>query len=337
LSTVTVASDSASNDHFGYSCSTDGFYMVVGCPDKNSSAGAAYIYKRSDTTNSATWVFDVKLVSNTPASNYYFGYSVYMNNGSVVVGEYGNNKTHVWILSSSTWTKQTVLTSADTSSAFGKAVAINGDYIASGATNSVYVYVRSGTTWSQQQKITATSASSVALENSNLIIGCSSANLVYVYTRTNTTWSVFTTLVQNDAVAGDGFGSAVALSGNYIVVGAVTHDEKSPVLTDNGAAYIFYYSNGAWTQQQKITAGDFVSFDYFGNCVAIKADTAIIGSYHKTVNGNVVGAAHVVKRSGTNWSRSAILLASDAAANDAFGFSVAISDKYVCVGATGYE
>jgi hypothetical protein len=56
--------------------------------------------------------------------------------------------------------------------------------------------------------------------------------------------------------------------------------------------------------------------------VAVAGSIAVVGAY----NGNSgTGAAYVFVRSGTKWSQQAELTASDAAAGDQFGYSVAIS------------
>ena len=45
------------------------------------------------------------------------------------------------------------------------------------------------------------------------------------------------------------------------------------------------------------------------------------------------GAAYIFKRSGTTWSQQVKIIATDKAANDRFGYSVALSGDYAIVGA----
>jgi len=72
----------------------------------------------------------------------------------------------------------------------------------------------------------------------------------------------------------------------------------------------------------------------FGCSVALSGDTALIGAWSKDVGGNTyAGAAYVFTRSGTSWSQQAELTASDAAADDHFGHSVALSGDTALVGA----
>jgi hypothetical protein len=93
---------------------------------------------------------------------------------------------------------------------------------------------------------------------------------------------------------------------------------------------VFVRSGTTWTQQAKLTASDGVSNDYFGYSVAISGNTAVTGAVAKN---SLTGAAYVFVRSGTAWSQQAKLTASDGAANDYFGDSVAVSGSTAVVGA----
>jgi FG-GAP repeat len=68
----------------------------------------------------------------------------------------------------------------------------------------------------------------------------------------------------------------------------------------------------------------------FGDSVAISGSTAIVGADGLESN---TGAAYVFVRSGRVWSRQATLSAPDAARQDEFGYSVAISGSTAIVGA----
>jgi hypothetical protein len=88
-----------------------------------------------------------------------------------------------------------------------------------------------------------------------------------------------TKLVASDAAAGDYFGHSVGISGdgNTALVGAPFEDDAG---FNSGAAYIFTYSGGSWSQQSKFTASDATTYDYFGYDVALSGDgtTAIMGA-----------------------------------------------------------
>jgi hypothetical protein len=89
------------------------------------------------------------------------------------------------------------------------------------------------------------------------------------------------------------------------------------------------------TQQQKLTAPDAAIDDQFGFAVALSGNTAVIGAPSDDLAGTDQGSAYVFVRSGTSWSQQGRLNSVDGAANDEFGYSVALSDDTVVVGAPG--
>jgi hypothetical protein len=87
-------------------------------------------------------------------------------------------------------------------------------------------------------------------------------------------------------------------------------------------------------QQAQLTAGDGASSDFFGYSVAISGDTAVVGAYNDTVGSNAQqGSAYIFVRSGATWSQQAQLTATDGAASDCFGYSVALAGETAVVGA----
>ncbi len=153
----------------------------------------------------------------------------------------------------------------------------------------------------------------------------------YVFTRSGTTWSQQAKLVASDPEAGDRFGSAAAVSGDTIVIGAKLEDA---VASAAGAAYVFTRSGTTWSQQAKLTASDGAVNDLFGIRAIIAGDTIVIGALQ---HNSRRGAAYVFTRSGTTWSQQAKLTASDAAADDYFGSAVNISGDTVVVGASNED
>ena len=88
----------------------------------------------------------------------------------------------------------------------------------------------------------------------------------------------------------------------------------------------------ATTEEAKLTASDAAAGDLFGQAVQISGDTAIVGARFDDDAGPNSGSAYVFTRSGTTWTQQAKLTASDAAAGDEFGISVAISGDTAIVG-----
>lgn len=133
------------------------------------------------------------------------------------------------------------------------------------------------------------------------------------------------------------FGTSVAKSGNYMVVGAVTDD--SLTVADTGAAYVFARQGAFWVEEQKLTAIGAAPFDLFGNSVAISPIFIVVGapSSDGPQSGPALdarGSAHVFVKQGTGfWVEHQTLIASDAAPFDQFGSSVAIDGNTLVVGA----
>ncbi|MCK4459162.1 MAG: FG-GAP repeat protein, partial [Methanosarcinales archaeon] len=75
----------------------------------------------------------------------------------------------------------------------------------------------------------------------------------------------------------------------------------------------------------KITASDGAAYDFFGESVAISGDYAVVGAAYDGDHGASSGSAYIFKRNGTAWTQEAKISASDGAAEDFFGWSVAIS------------
>ncbi|MDQ6479265.1 T9SS type A sorting domain-containing protein [Dyadobacter sp. LHD-138] len=143
----------------------------------------------------------------------------------------------------------------------------------------------------------------------------------------------------------DEFGSAVAISGNYAVVGARYDDEDSLGLNpmmNSGAAFIFQKVEGKWQKVRKINASRRTSEAYFGCAVAIYGNYIVVGAHRDTENQfNSAGAAYIFEKDegGTgNWGEVKRIVAPVRTEyGDAFGFSVGISNDYVIVGAPGED
>ena len=358
-----VADDGASNDFFGFSVALSGDTAVIGVlrdDDNGNDSGSAYVFTRSGTT----WSQQAKLTATDGAANDTFGGNVALSGDTAVIGSLGDDddvngvdsgSAYVFTRSGTSWSEQAKLTAADGAAGdeFGYSVAILGDTAVIGAardddkgkdSGSAYVFTRSGTSWSQQAKLTAADGAagdvfsiSVALSGDTAVIGADlndekgdNSGAAYVFTRSGSTWSQQAKLTADDGAAGDLFGIRVALSGVTAVIGAARDDDKG----DNaGAAYVFIRSGTRWSQRAKLTADDGAANDRFGTRVAVSGNTAVIGAILDDDNSDNSGSAYVFTQSGTTWSQRAKLTAADSAADDVFGWSVALAGDTVLIGA----
>lgn len=210
---------------------------------------------------------------------------------------------------------------------------------------SVYVFSRSGGTWKQETKLTASDGAAndsfgyaVGISSDTVIVGAylddddgDRSGSAYVFARSGDTWTEQAKLTATDASAYHYFGVAVAVSSNTAAVGAWSDDQAA---TNAGAVYVFTRSEGVWTQQAKLTASDAVFGDSLGYAVAIDNTTIVAGAYMANSDaGADSGAAYVFTHTAEGWSEEGKLTASDAAAGDWFGASVAVSGDTAIVGA----
>ncbi|MGC1481594.1 MAG: hypothetical protein WA771_13930 [Chthoniobacterales bacterium] len=153
--------------------------------------------------------------------------------------------------------------------------------------------------------------------------------------------------------ANDAFGTSVAISGNTAVVGAPAEDSTANSVDGNqannagnnqGAAYVFVRENGVWSQQAYLKAANSGALDNFGTSVGISGNLIIVGAPREDggTNGlNAIpddsasdaGAAYLFSRSGSSWSQTLYIKASNSGLGDRFGQSVAISGGTFIVGA----
>lgn len=123
------------------------------------------------------------------------------------------------------------------------------------------------------------------------------------------------------------FGWSVAISDDTVVVGTYGSAPNS------GAAYVFFRNEeDTWSEQAYLQATNPTEGDFFGHSVAVSGDTMVAGAHGEASN---AGAAYVFSRSVTIWSFQDYLQASNAGADDRFGWAVGVSDDIVVVGAYG--
>lgn len=128
----------------------------------------------------------------------------------------------------------------------------------------------------------------------------------------------------------DLFGTAVAVAGDTLVVGAP--EDRVAASIGQGSAYVFVRTAGAWVMQAKLVAADGAAADHFGASVAIAGDTVVVGAPLADAAGNAEGAAYVFTRSGTSWTQQARLMATDGANGARMGWSLAIDADTVVAG-----
>jgi hypothetical protein len=109
--------------------------------------------------------------------------------------------------------------------------------------------------------------------------------------------------------------------------------EANGFLPDKDLSEPLAAATGAFVQEARLLAADGVSQDSMGFSVAVSGDTAVVGAPADAVNAkNRQGSAYVYVRTGNVWTQQQKLTASDGAANDEFGYSVAVAGDTITVG-----
>ncbi len=233
-----VAPDRGVDDRFGRSVSISGNYAIVGAENEDEdvsgentflSAGSAYIFEVDER---GYWNKVQKIVASERAEGDFFGKSVSILGDKAIVAAYASDvekgggtlfdagsayiferdESGYWIE-----VKKIVASDGDTDDGFGNSVGICGDYAIVGA-----------------------SADGENAQGEDTIFYAGSA---YIFKRNGSgNWDEVQKIVASDRDTGDYFGEAVAISGDYIIVGAVHNDldiDKSEPIGEHGSAYIF--------------------------------------------------------------------------------------------------
>jgi hypothetical protein len=271
---------SGSGDNFGAAVAlSETGHLVAGArydDDKNTNAGAVYLYTLSSTSN--TWGDQQKIVPSDGAADDRFGEAVAMSGtGHLVVGApYDDDK--------------------------------------GSNAGAVYLYTLSSTsnTWGDEQKIVPSDGAvddyfgwSVAMSGTgHLVVGAygnddknTNAGAVYLYTlnSASNTWGDEWKIVASDGAVDDYFGHAVALSETgHLVVGAHRDDDKGD---DAGAVYLYTLdsTSNTWGDEQKIVASDAAAGDNFGIAVAMSGTGHLVaGARFDDDMGSASGSVYAI-------------------------------------------
>ena len=223
---------------------------------------------------------------------------------------------------------------------FGTSIAMSDTKLVVGASatngysGKVYTYNLDGT---GEQEITASDGPSsnhyfgysVAVSDTKIVVGASGdgsfKGAAYIY---NTDGTGELKITPSDGAAGDQFGTSVAMSDTKVVVGAPYDDDAG---NSSGSVYVY---NLDGTGEVKITASDAAIADAFGCSVAISDTHIAVGSQQDDDLGSKSGSVYVYNLDGTGEVK---ITPSDGAADDRFGWSVAMTDTHIVGGAINHN
>ena len=332
------ASDAGSSDFFGYSVAVGSDRIVVGAYNNTvtyNNQGSAYIFDLDGN--------EVDILTATYGqTNQYFGNSVAVGSGKIVIGSRGYSSArgaaYIYDLDG---TNENIITASDDAAydQFGRSVAVGCGKVVVGSYDddvnsntdqgSAYIYDLDGT---NEIKITASDGAtfdrfgnSVAVGCGRIVVGSSldddNGNVsgsAYIF---DLNGNQLTKITASDGDSSDNFGHSVAVGSGRIVVGAPYDNDNG---SDSGSAYIFDLNGN---QLAKITASDGAADDWFGYSVAVGSDRIVVGSYRDE---SITGSAYVFDLDGNQLVK---INASDGDANDSFGISVAVGNGRIVAGA----
>ena len=267
-----TAADAGKRDAFGYVVSIDGTTAAVGAPehdDAGSNSGAVYVFVR----DANGWKQRFKLVPKDLEKLDAFGSAVEIRANALIVGAPGH--THggirfagavfVFVRDGDAWRMQAKLTANDAAAGdqFGSSVGMEGDTIIVGAkkhdpdgikdAGAAYIFQRGGNTWKQQAKLTAPKkrngdhfGTGVATSRNIAIVGAPlreeggpSAGAAYSFVNVDGAWNNAATVVPEVAHPNLFFGSAIAISGDTVIVTGGDGPEKGVGVGNGIVAYVY--------------------------------------------------------------------------------------------------
>ncbi len=301
----------ASNDQFGISVATSGSLVVVGASRDDagaSNAGRAYVYNLM----SVTPTVPVLVLNNpSPFANDQFGNSVAVSGRRVVVGAMlddtgavNTGSAYVYDLDSVTPAVPVAVLNNPNPAGndqFGFSVAVSGGVVAVGANLDDFGAINTGR--------------------------------VYVYDVSSASPTVPLAVLNNPKPARyDQFGSAVAVSGRRVVIGASLDDAGA---TNAGSAYVYGLDSETPTAPVIVLDNPRpTSSDQFGISVGISGNRVVVGASLDDAGARNAGSAYVYDLGSAKPAVPVAVLNNPKPANsDQFGYSVAISGDRVVIGA----
>ena len=240
-------------DRFGWSVSVSGDFCIVGArwDDENGAgSGAAYVFKY----NGSSWLNDDKLTASDGANDDLFGFSVFTNGDTCIVGApYADGAAaesggaYVFGDSGEGWIQEAKLIVPDghQDDWFGVSVCISGDLCVAGASGD------------DQEGENAGSA------------------YLFRFDPNTSTWPHEQHLLAPDAGQAMRFGASVSVADGAIAIGAYGDDDDGIM---SGAAYEFLYDGHNWTSQAKRTAFEPDAWDRFGINVYADSGNVFVSS-----------------------------------------------------------
>lgn len=259
---------------------------------------------------------------------------------------------HVFNRTQGIWSETTVLLPPTPSynAWFGMVLELDGDRLATipgGGEGAAYLFQRSNGTWSLDQRVYASTFNhfSEALALSGETMVACGGGKAFIFQRGNSGWVETSILTPSGSPEPTAFGSAVAISGSDIAIGAASevHEPVSSDTRDIGAVYVFRQGGTGWTQVQRLVPANATASYFYGWSLAFSRDRLFVGCIGYDITSNTdCGAVFSYLNDGNSWTHephgtSPVISSSVKQVNMTFGATVAASDDVFVAAGMGYD
>lgn len=364
-----AASDGDEGDWFGTVVALDRDTALVGAPEdedpNGDAAGSAYVFARGP----GGWRQRQKLAPDDCDPGDRFGSDVELLADTAFIGapedDDPNGETggsvYVFDRDGEAWDQRTKLASedGDAEDRFGACVTGEGETVLVGAYNdengngnyagSVYVFERDGGTWTRRNKLVPDDGragerfgAGIAIEGTTAIVGApyqdndngDSVGAAYAFERIGGTWTQESKLLPGDVGTNARFGFSIAIEGETALISA--RGDNSVDVDVTGTTHEYERVKGSWTRASTFGPSDADPKDLFGFSVEMEGSRAIVSaSREEDSTGEAAGASYVYERTPGGWRAHSKLESSYRDSDDRFGWSTAVDEGTVLVGAPG--
>ncbi len=355
--------DPETGDRLGAAAASNGDWAAVGAPGA-AGGGEVEIYERQP---DGFWLFHSRLRGGETGLNQAFGAALAMHGNTLVVadpdyetniGELVRGLSYIYRYSagSDAWVRTSTFLppGAEEDDNVGASIDVWGEYLALGVPGDSSVQVGrlnpTGAPRGEGTRVVGSGVSasdgfgsSVAIDGAWMVVGAPAyddGGAAFVFARSGLNdWSQDDLLIPVGTALGDGLGTAVAIEGGYLAIGAPGYDfvvDAENQEDDAGTVYLFAWDGEAWIEDGQLLAETPRVGDAFGSSLAFRGDRLIVGARDTNAGAlSDAGAAYVYRRDADGWHIEGSLRAAEASAGASFGDSVALVNGGALVGATG--
>lgn len=299
-----VASDGVNFDYFGEAVALSGDWAAVGAPDHQSGRGAVYLFQR----NGASWNQIAKLQAADPLQNARFGAALSFDGITLAVSAPGvtggRGAVYLFTAESGSWVQAHRIQPSDVAAndRFGQAVAVDGNALVVGAPGKTVTVNGQGVT--------------------------------YAFERNGSGWTQQARWSRTGAQAGEGFGSAVSLSG-ALAATASPYAAASGGMA-GGVVETFQCNGSAWSHAGTLRSAAGSDTAQFGFALSLRGQRLLIGLAGDSLGENLFqGSLESYLFEDNTWALNQRMVASDGEQEAQLGFSVSASADFAVSGAPG--